>query len=269
VTATYATAAATMPQVAYAALGHIHRPQAVSRTGFPTYYAGSPLQLDFGEVGENKSLVVVTAEPSRPAHPEIVPLRAGRRLLEVTGSLHQIAMQADMVGDAIVKVLVDTETPTPHLADLVAQRLPKASLALVEERCAATRMEALDRSTAGDTDTEPDISALFRDFLAETGTKRANVDHVFATFSHLLVEAQVADVSDGGHDCGKLPEEELLAAVLVDNPVPRSVTARLIDNRRPAPTHSPQGTLSPPRRGQRRKAASTTEQAPAVVMETR
>src|SRR5664279_4267963 len=73
-TDTYATAATALPQVAYAALGHIHRPQSIGRTGFPTRYAGSPLQLDFGEVGENKSLVLVTAEPSRPAHPQVVPL---------------------------------------------------------------------------------------------------------------------------------------------------------------------------------------------------
>lgn len=35
ITVTYATAAATLLQVSYAALGHIHRPQAITRTGVP------------------------------------------------------------------------------------------------------------------------------------------------------------------------------------------------------------------------------------------
>jgi DNA repair protein SbcD/Mre11 len=223
-TETYATAAATLPQVAYAALGHIHRPQSIARTGFPTRYAGSPLQLDFGEVGEDKSVVVVTAKPARPAHPEVVPLTGGRKLREVVGTLEQIAAKAAVVGDAIVKVLVETDSPTAHLADLVDERLPAATVVLVEERCAATRVEVLDR-TASDPDTEPDVSALFRDYLAEVGTRAASVDHVLATFADLLAEAQV---DDAGSDRVRLPEEELLTAVLAGAPIPPSISRRLL-----------------------------------------
>jgi exonuclease SbcD len=256
VTATYASAAASLPPVAYAALGHIHRPQAVVRTGLPTRYAGSPLQLDFGETGEDKSVVLVAAEPSRPAHAEVIPLTAGRRLVEVTGTLDTLAAQADAVGDAIVKVLVDTETPTVGLAELVADRLPKATLALVEERCAATRVHVLDRSTS-EHETEPDITELFRDYLSEVGTKRASVDHTLLAFRDLLAEAAHVDPADGcTHDHGRLPEEELLTAALAGAPVPPGVTERLITTGRPVEGDPPP---APTRR--RRQGAAAADPA--------
>ena len=50
----------------YIALGHIHQPQQIHEAPVPTYYAGSLLQLDFGESGQQKRVVVFDAEPGRP-----------------------------------------------------------------------------------------------------------------------------------------------------------------------------------------------------------
>jgi exonuclease SbcD len=47
-----ATPQALPPRAHYVALGHIHKPQSVGTAPAPTCYAGSPLQLDFGEAGE-------------------------------------------------------------------------------------------------------------------------------------------------------------------------------------------------------------------------
>jgi exonuclease SbcD len=254
-TDTYATAAAALPQVAYAALGHIHRPQAVRRTGFPTRYAGSPLQLDFGEVGEDKSLVLVTAEPSRPAHPQVVPLTAGRPLREITGTLEQIAAQADRIGSAIVKVIVDTATPTPHLAEQVTALLPHAEVVRVEERCAATRIQLLDR-TADDGAEEPELPDLFRDYLARVGTRAAAAEHVLASFGELLAEASLADTV---HDCATLAEEDMLTAVLAGAAVPDPIRERLLvtslANESPAPAADTE-RAGPPRRRSRPRAVS-------------
>jgi exonuclease SbcD len=259
-TETYATAAAALPPVAYAALGHIHRPQAVARTGFPTHYAGSPLQLDFGEVGETKSLVVVTAEPSRPAHPELVPLTAGRPLREISGSLDDLARLAERIGTAIVKVIVDTEQPTPHLAERVAELLPDAMVVRVEERCAATRVEALDRS-ADDGREEPDLTDLFHDYLARIGTRGAAAQHVLDSFTDLLAEASAADTPA---DCAALPEEDLLTSVLTGNPVPDRVRDRLLTAVASQPAPPQESASEQPatlrQRGQsrRRRPASTS-----------
>ena len=49
----------------YVALGHIHRPQTIEAAPSPACYAGSPMQLDFGEAGEEKSFVVIDAQPGQ------------------------------------------------------------------------------------------------------------------------------------------------------------------------------------------------------------
>jgi len=65
----WACAPHALPATAqYIALGHIHRPQRVPAPS-PAEYAGSPLQLDYGEAGESKSFVRIDATPGRPATP--------------------------------------------------------------------------------------------------------------------------------------------------------------------------------------------------------
>ena len=58
-----ATSEAIPPGPQYVALGHIHAPQPVPGAKVPAEYAGSLLELDFGEAGEGKRVVIVDAEP--------------------------------------------------------------------------------------------------------------------------------------------------------------------------------------------------------------
>ena len=65
ITDAYAAQAASVPTVSYAAFGHIHKPQRLTGPGCACY-AGSPIHMDFGEEGEEKSIVLVEAAPGRP-----------------------------------------------------------------------------------------------------------------------------------------------------------------------------------------------------------
>lgn len=224
VTDSYASLASALPPVAYAALGHIHRPQDVPGVGFPCRYSGSPLQLDFGETGEQKSVVLVEVEPGRPAHVQTVDLHAGRPLKLVTGTLDQIAARAHDVGHAIVRVTVDTDTPTPHLGDRVRELLPEAAIVAVEENCSAVRVKVLDSASAA-ADDEPSLEEMFRDYLAAVGTPGARADHVLTSFATLL---DAAAHSETEHDCGPLPEEQLLSAVLAGEPVPDGLREQIL-----------------------------------------
>ena len=76
-----ATAQAIPAGPQYVALGHIHAPQPVPGSPVPAAYAGSLLALDFGEVGEEKRVVIVDVEPGRLASVRSVPITAGRRLV--------------------------------------------------------------------------------------------------------------------------------------------------------------------------------------------
>ncbi|MEL7209105.1 MAG: exonuclease subunit SbcD, partial [Actinomycetota bacterium] len=87
----YAVSAVDFPAtVTYAALGHLHRPQAIAaRTAL--HYCGSPLQLDFGEERQGKQVNVVSAEPGLPAKVTAIPLRSGRPLITLTGTVADLA----------------------------------------------------------------------------------------------------------------------------------------------------------------------------------
>ncbi len=122
------------PSAHYVALGHLHRPQSVG----PAFvrYAGSPLQLDFGEAGETKSVTVVQASPSAPAHTTQVPLTSGRRLRVVQGTMAQLQALADGggTGDDHLKIVVreparagladDVRVLFEHCVDVVVEAPP-------------------------------------------------------------------------------------------------------------------------------------------------
>lgn len=90
----------------YVALGHLHRPQQVASAP-PVWYSGSPLQLDFGEAGIEKQVLVVDVEPGLPATVTPHQLKAGTPLVQLTGTLPQIEAQADDLEEAYVRVIVD------------------------------------------------------------------------------------------------------------------------------------------------------------------
>lgn len=109
----------------YVALGHIHRPQEVIAPA-PARYAGSPMQLDFGEVGQEKSFVVIEAKPAMPARIELVPYEGARVLRELTLTLEDLATVAPSTNDAWLRVTVPLDKPDPDVAAKVRAALPNA-----------------------------------------------------------------------------------------------------------------------------------------------
>jgi exonuclease SbcD len=132
----YAVPPSRLPgQVAYVALGHVHLPQAVKGSPAPARYAGSLLQLDFGEAGQRKSVAIVEASAGRPAKVREVSLSAGRSLRDLRGTLDEVVAQSGEVGDAWLRVFVATDGPVPGIADRVRDELPNAlDVHLVYER---------------------------------------------------------------------------------------------------------------------------------------
>ena len=208
---TYATEAGALPTVSYAALGHIHRPQAITGSATTARYAGSPLQLDFGEAGEDKSVVVVDADTGRLVRVDIVPLTAGRRLVDFDGTLDELRARAVHIGDAFVRAVISGDQPVLQLAAAARYAAPRATFVSVEPRREAAQAAILDRSAAdGD---EPDLPELFRSYLAGKPPPDAVAGHVLATFADLLDDA---DSEEPGH----LGEENLLEAALSEVPGP-------------------------------------------------
>ena len=99
----------------YVAMGHVHAPQSVPGAKVPAEYAGSLLELDFGEAGEQKRVVVVDVEPGLPAAVRSVPLRAGRRLIRARGEWEELVIRDDL-REVFLDLTVETTGPDPGLA---------------------------------------------------------------------------------------------------------------------------------------------------------
>lgn len=208
--AEYAAAAEDLPDVAYGALGHIHKPQPVGRAGFPAYYAGSPLQMDFGESGDTKSVVLAEVGPGANPRIELVPLSSGRRLIRLEGTLEEIAQRAGRVGDAWVKAVVNVEASRAFLPETLARMLPEATIVDIEERRRGVAGRVLDREAS--TGELPDIKDLLRDYLPGRGTTGPALDRAMAAFAHLQAEP---DPEDPAPCC----EETLLTAAIAGLPL--------------------------------------------------
>lgn len=103
----YAVPPATFPStLSYVALGHLHRQQRIPHAA-PTWYAGSPLQLDFGEVDDRKGVLLIDAEPGLPAKVTPVALEAGRRLGVVRGTVAQVEAAIGATEADFLKVYVE------------------------------------------------------------------------------------------------------------------------------------------------------------------
>ena len=114
--------------VHYGALGHIHLCQEAPGSAVPAHYAGSLLQLDFGEIDQEKSVLVVDLEPEHPAKVTRVPITKGRKLMRAVDTLDGLRERAATgeFTDAILDVSVLTDGPVAGLADDVREFIPDA-----------------------------------------------------------------------------------------------------------------------------------------------
>lgn len=176
----YSVPATVFPaHVHYVALGHLHRAQRMDGAT-QIHYAGSPLQLDFGEAGDTKSVNIVELEPGRPARVEHVPLSTGRRLSTVRGSFDELRAQASGIDPLdYLRVVVD-EPARAGLADEVRALLPGA----VDVVVARPQVTGADRGPVRRSGRSP--QELFAEFCAHRGHDDPRVR---ALFAELLEEA--------------------------------------------------------------------------------
>lgn len=70
--------------IQYAALGHLHRYQTVSKSPAPVVYSSSPLAYSFSEADQEKNVVLIQAKPNEPVQYRPIPLKQGRPLYKVS-----------------------------------------------------------------------------------------------------------------------------------------------------------------------------------------
>jgi exonuclease SbcD len=134
----WAASPEALPSTAsYIALGHIHRPQQIEGP-VPAYYAGSLLQMDFGEAGEEKTFIVVTVSPSksgkraRPSDIEHIPYQGELPLVDLRASLTELEQTADQHRTGWLRVTVPLTERDPDLNRKVRELLPNALVVRAE-----------------------------------------------------------------------------------------------------------------------------------------
>jgi exonuclease SbcD len=176
----YWVSGTAFPSAHYVALGHLHLTQEIPGAA-PIWYCGSPIQVDFGEIDDDKHVLVVEATPSQPAKVRRVKIDSGARLAIVEGTLAELPERAALKGDAFLRVVV-REPARAGLGDEVR--------ALLGERVVEVRLQPLDdprgREGGGSTRANRSPHDLFRSFLADEGYED---DRLVALFDRLLDSA--------------------------------------------------------------------------------
>jgi exonuclease SbcD len=169
----YGIEAQALPtNASYIALGHLHRTQRMAAAA-PAYYAGSPVQVDFGEERDTKHALLVDVEPGVPARVTPHRLESGWSLRTIAGTMDELAALAGEVGDAWLRVVVDERTRA-GLADEVRELLPRAidiRVASPRERARATERGPSHGRTAHD---------LFATYLELRGVEDPQVERLFS-----------------------------------------------------------------------------------------
>ncbi len=98
-----------LPKAHYTALGHVHKPQCVSKSG-SVYYSGSPLAYSFDDRSEKFFNLLYTSPASVKV--ENIPVQSGRRLATVTVKSFDECMLAlkEHEGE-FVRILYDSPQP--------------------------------------------------------------------------------------------------------------------------------------------------------------
>lgn len=111
----------------YVALGHLHRPQWIEGAPSPARYAGSPLQMDFGEVDDDKTFTLIEAHPGQPATFEEVPYKGGKRLYDIQSTFPDLLAQASLLAEGCwLRTTVELSEHDPDIGRRVRERLPNA-----------------------------------------------------------------------------------------------------------------------------------------------
>ena len=109
--------------VAYVALGHLHRPHAISGAAHPVQYAGSPLPLRFNEANYAKKVYLLDVPTFGDVRVEEIEIPVFKKLCTVTGNLDEVrsaAMLPEWDGKYI-QVQLTLDRPQVGISDQIRE----------------------------------------------------------------------------------------------------------------------------------------------------
>ena len=94
----------------YVALGHIHSPQRVGRD--TVRYSGSPLKYSLSEVGNEKSVPLITVSAQEGVRIELIALKPKRDVRHIKGKFEELLNHIEKPDDYIYATLTDEDSKT-------------------------------------------------------------------------------------------------------------------------------------------------------------
>lgn len=178
-------------QMQYAALGHLHRHQEMGGGPCPVVYSGSPLEYSFAEAGQEKSVVLLEAEPGAAVAYRKVPLHAGRELArERFFSVQEAVEWLEAHQEVFVELTLETES---YISSAGRKALGAAHSRIIGP-IPVIRDEGL---LAGQKNREVNLNqsreALFKDYFRERFGQEVNEElvHLFREITGLEEEVSV------------------------------------------------------------------------------
>lgn len=180
----YSVPAGVFPaECSYAALGHLHRRQALP-AACPVVYSGSPVAVDFGEQDNTSVVCLVEATASTPARITDVPITSARKLRTVHGTVAELEALADSFGEDYLRVWV-REPARAGLREAVSDVLPNA----LEVRIDPEFSGSAERSAQHRDRTTGSPQELFERYCEQSGVKDDAVARLFAQLSDEVTAA--------------------------------------------------------------------------------
>ncbi len=174
----------------YAALGHLHGPQAPeSAEGSVVRYSGSPLRYSFSEQDHTKVALLVDLDASGPARVTPVEIAQPRAMATLRGTLEDLLESPEHASaeDAWVRVTVTDRVRPDSLMDRVKSRFPHALQVFHEPDGTVQRARA---STTVVSERDPrELGSDFIAYVTKTEASSGEVD-VFAAGYEAAVKAQ-------------------------------------------------------------------------------
>ena len=180
----YGVDKARLPQEPqYLALGHIHPPQEILGTpNGSAAYAGSILQLDFGERGQQKVVRIIDLEPGLPAVHKDIHLTSGKPLVVLKGTPEEVLAKSEKNENknAYIRAELAVDAPEPGMA----QKMRDSAAGIVDIRLDYDRIEE-NISTVSLQDLKPE-ELFVRYYQEQHGTIPS--DQLLALFREILGE---------------------------------------------------------------------------------
>lgn len=178
---------------AYAAYGHIHKPQALSGTTH-VRYSGSIERLDYGEREDKKSVVLVEIGPEgRTGDPVTLPLNATpiyrEEILNPEEDIPRLKAkysEADRVRALVSYRLV--YKPGQHNRDAICHEIEKNLFPRWCKREIVAEGSSLSLTNPSSISEIQDVPSTVRSYLQENLAKHPDRDNVLALYDQLLTE---------------------------------------------------------------------------------